>query len=124
MGHWSSKGRRFDGNKCRNCEKISHKVKDCWGKRKEKGKEKKRNETNTNKDAKESNLVEEHVTFMVDNELHNFDTYSTCNADANDEQLIYYDWLADSATTSHHTSKRSLYKLHTFGKYFCNRCRR
>jgi hypothetical protein len=99
-------------------------VKDCWGNRKEKGKEKKRNETNTNKDAKESNLVEEHVTFMVDNELHNFDTYSTCNADANDEQLIYYDWLADSATTSHHTSKRSLYKLHTFGKYFCNRCRR
>ena len=108
-GHWSSKCQRFDGNKCWNCGKIGHKAKDCWGKKKEKGKEKKRNKTDTKKDAEKSNLVEEHVAFMVDDELHNFDTYDACNADANDEQLIYYDWLADSATTSHITQKKEAF---------------
>ena len=36
---------------------------------------------------------------MCDKELHNFDNYDACNTDGNDKRLIYYDWLADSATS-------------------------
>ena len=41
--------------------------------------------------------------FPVEEEMFNFDTYDACNADGNDEQLIFYNWLADSVTTSHVT---------------------
>ena len=50
---------------------------------------------------------------MVDNELHNFDTYDACNTDANDERLIYYDWLADTAMTSHITHQREAFTNYT-----------
>ena len=113
VGHWSSKCHKYEGNKCQNCGKIGHKAKDCWGKQKEKGKEKKKNRDNSKKNSEESNIVEEHVTFVVDNELHNFDTYDACNADANDERLIYYDWLADTATTSHITHQREAFTNYT-----------
>src|SRR5215471_14921111 len=46
-------------------------------------------------------------------EAYNFDTYQACNYEANDERLIYYDWLADMATTSHIASHRDLFKTYT-----------
>ena len=46
-------------------------------------------------------------------EKYNFDNYDACNADANDERLIYYDWLADSATTSHITHQREAFINYT-----------
>jgi hypothetical protein len=48
-------------------------------------------------------MVEEYIVFPMDEELHNFDTFDNCNIDGNNGHLIYYDWLADSATTLHVT---------------------
>jgi hypothetical protein len=54
--------------------------------------------------AENVNVGEDFVAFpMMDEELYNFDTYNACNLEGNDDQLIYYDWLVDSATTSHIT---------------------
>ena len=58
-------------------------------------------------------MVEEHMAFPVDEELHNFDTYDNCNIEGNDERLIYYDWLADSVTTSHVTHQHEAFINYT-----------
>ena len=55
------------------------------------------------------NVGEEYVTFEADEEQYNFDTFDACNADANDNRLIYYDWLADTATTSHVMHQREAF---------------
>ena len=47
------------------------------------------------------NCGQEEIAFQADEEHYNFDTFDACNVDVNDHQLIYYDWLADMATTSH-----------------------
>jgi hypothetical protein len=49
------------------------------------------------------NVGKEHIAFLVEEELYNFNTLDACNAEKNDERLIFYDWLADSAMTSHVT---------------------
>ena len=59
--------------------------------------------------SQQVNIGEEHITFQVDEEQYNFDTFDACNADANDNQLIYYDWLADMATTFHITHQREAF---------------
>lgn len=46
-----------------------------------------------------------------DEELHNFDTYNA--TEQNDNHLIWYDWLADSATTSHVTHQWEAFTLYT-----------
>jgi hypothetical protein len=69
--------------------------------------------------AEEMNLADEEVAFVtvenpkegkielsVGNEGHNFDTYPACNHEVNDEHLIYYNWLADNATSSNIASER------------------
>jgi hypothetical protein len=45
-----------------------------------------------------------------DGEYHNFNVDSTNN---NEEALIYYDWLADNATTSHMSHQREVFTLYT-----------
>jgi len=45
--------------------------------------------------------VGEYIAFPVEEELHNCDLFDACNTGGIDECLIYYDWLADSAMTSH-----------------------
>jgi hypothetical protein len=52
-------------------------------------------------------MVDEEVTFVLDEEAYNFDTFDVYSA--NDERLIYYDWLADNATTSHVSSQRDIF---------------
>jgi GAG-pre-integrase domain/Zinc knuckle len=103
-GHWSSKCRKFDGNKCHNCGKIGHQAKNCWSKKKvkDKAKEKKTG-------GEQASIAEEYIAFQANEEQYNFDTFDACNADANDERLIYYDWLADTATTSHVTHQRDAF---------------
>jgi hypothetical protein len=39
--------------------------------------------------------------------------YKACNSEANDKRLIYYDWLADSAMTSHVTYQRDIFCTYT-----------
>src|SRR5262245_59518000 len=42
-------------------------------------------------------------------EMHNFTMYDACNLDVNDDHLIWYDWVADTATTSHITHQREAF---------------
>ena len=56
------------------------------------------------------NYGQEEITFLADEEHYNFDTFDACNID---HQLIYYDWLADTATTSHVTHQREAFTEYT-----------
>lgn len=53
----------------------------------------------------EANIGEEEITFSVDKEGQhsNFNLYK--DSDFNDEHVLYYDWVADNATTSHVTNQ-------------------
>jgi hypothetical protein len=59
------------------------------------------------------NLVNEEVTFVLDEEAYNFDTFDVYSANANDKHLIYYDWLADNTTTLHVSSQRDMFMSYT-----------
>ena len=56
--------------------------------------------------AEESQMVSDHDE-QYDGECSGFDTYQT--TDEIDERLIYYDWYADSATTSHIANSRDAF---------------
>jgi hypothetical protein len=58
-------------------------------------------------------VIEEHIMFSVEEELYNFDTHNTCNIEGMDERLIFYDWMADSATSSHITHQRKAFTTYT-----------
>jgi len=58
--------------------------------------------------------VGEYIAFPVEEELHNFDLFNACNTGGIDEHLIYYDWLADSAMTSHITHQCNTFTTYTF----------
>ena len=53
------------------------------------------------------NKTEDEIVFSAE-ERHNFDAYDPCNFEI-DDHLIYYDWLADTATTSHVTNMRDAF---------------
>jgi hypothetical protein len=77
---------------------------DCWVEngRKDKTKRNKKKKGNgNNKKDEEANTAEQIILFVVEEELHNFNTYDPCNLAGIDEHLIWYDWLADSAMRSH-----------------------
>jgi hypothetical protein len=103
--------------KCENCGRYRHLVKSCWGKGNPKHKRTdKSSDTNTsNKKAKTEQAstsivkVEENVTFGVEEggiwfdkseigQYSGFKEYDPYDAN-NDKRVLYYDWLADSATT-------------------------
>jgi hypothetical protein len=73
---------------------------------------KKKNRKGKGKGTEESNMGEE-IAFTVDEECYNFDTFVAWNAEGNDEHLIFYDWLADSATTSHITHQWEAFTSYT-----------
>ena len=60
---------------------------------------------------KEQTNASMEVAFLIeeDMEMHNFTMYDACNPDANDDHLIWYDWVADTATTSHITHQREAF---------------
>ena len=91
-----SKCHRVEVNKCWNCGKSGHKAIECQIEKKKIGIDK-----GKGKWTEESNLGKEQIAFMVDEECYNFDTFNECNAEGIDECLVLYDWLADTATTSH-----------------------
>ena len=94
--------------KCNKCGFFGHLEKDCQGKGKgKKRKDVKRIEKGEPKKKKrgndESHNVEEEIVCILqeDEEMYNYNGYNSADLNKIDERLIYYDWLADTATTSH-----------------------
>jgi hypothetical protein len=96
---------KFKGNKCRNCRKVGRYARDCWVEKKSKDKGKKKNNNGKGKGTDELNMVEEQIAFVANEEYYKFDMFDACNPEGNDERLILYDWLVDSAMTSHITQE-------------------
>ena len=114
-GHWTSRCRKNPANKCYNCGKLGHHAHECRSKKKDKGrdKDKSRDKGKGKAVGDQTNMVEEEITFVVDEEAYNFDTYEMYNTSAIDERLIYYDWLADNATTSHVACQKESFTTYT-----------
>src|SRR3984957_14669000 len=135
-GHWTSKCYKRSHNKCYNCGHEGHMARDCkrkngsWkGKNKAKGyreREKWKGKAKQKEMADETNLADEEITFVIDenpkegglvsnidDEEHNFDSYQACNYEANNKRLIYYGWVADNATSSHIASERDSFETYT-----------
>jgi hypothetical protein len=88
-------------------------VRNCWGEKKNKDNNlKKKNGNGKGKGTEELNTGEEQIAFPVEEELYNFDMFA-CNAGGNNEHLIFYDWLADSATTLHITHQWEAFTSYT-----------
>lgn len=60
----------------------------------------------------ESNFMDELITFTAEEEGYKFNS-STCTSKMNDERLIWYNWLADSATTLHVTYQHEAFASYT-----------
>src|ERR1700735_707137 len=117
IGHRTNDCKWLGQIRCRECNWFGHKAKDC--RRKGKGKRKveanndttrKKQKEQTHETHEESSSKIEELTFVVDEydtENYNFDTYnSDVTTTEIDERLSYYDWLSDSATTSHITNSK------------------
>jgi hypothetical protein len=89
--------------KCTKCGFLGHLEKDCEGKGKKRKGENKSGPKKKKKKADESNNLEEEIACVLeeDQEMYNYDSCDSIDLNEIDEKLIYYDWLADSATTSH-----------------------
>jgi len=104
---------------CSFCGLKGHTDKTCRKKRKkekdEKGKKRKSGD-NGGGDAKRqkkdvANVVEEEViSFLVNGEDYNYDTFNVSDSLAMDERISYYDeWVVDTGTTSHITNRRDAF---------------
>jgi len=81
---------------------------------------KRREEANEGEEIDEQD-DDEHIVFTTkesdnisfdpaeEGQVFNFDDPNVTNADEYDERLIFYDWLADSATTSHVCNRREAF---------------
>jgi hypothetical protein len=120
--HWTRDCHHLGKSKCNGCGKFGHAATDCWhkagsSKRKfeDKGKEKekiykkpKKEETNEGEEIEEEitfNIEEDELFNLDKGESYNFEEYNSCNLEGIDEHVLYYNWLVDSATTSHVTNQ-------------------
>lgn len=123
--------------RCNKCKMFGHVDKDCWGTDKPKHRRNERNDgrystnkrarieqTNEGEEQTNSSIVEidndpnEQITFSIQEgeiwfdesevgQYSGFKEYEESNE--NDERVLYYDWLADSATTSHICNDREAF---------------
>jgi len=135
--HYASKCRFKGKPKCRNCGMFGHETSKCWnvgtGKRpndnggggnRYNSNKRPRREANNAGTSEQANAAEddEHITFNTDHgdsvvdsdsdtyndaEYHNFEHVPSSTEI--DLCLIYYDWLADTAATSHITHRRDAF---------------
>jgi len=120
--------------RCDICHRFGHKTEDCFskkakdlkrnlkakeGKGDKKGKKKQKKEE-MNQGEEEDD--DEHITFSLnepsefvfddseEGQFFNFDKSDVNNSSEYDTHLLYYDWLGDSATTSHVSNRREAFK--------------
>jgi hypothetical protein len=124
-GHATDDCFLWDQDKCTHCGKSNHLLDDCFYKDKpkeqiKKGKAKenpckhsKTKEVNAADSNQSYAAIEEvreatprGITFDAseDGQFFNFSNNNVTDYSVNDESTLYYDWLADSATTSHITN--------------------
>ena len=112
--------------KCDNCGKYGHITKNCWGKGNPKCKrnDKENDKNSSNKKGKTEQAsasieeVEEEVTFVIEggirfdeSEIGQYSGFKEYAIDPNnDERVLYYEWLADSATTLHICNRREAFE--------------
>jgi hypothetical protein len=113
-------------------------MKDCWGNKnsknmnsknmhmkrkyddKGKGKERAKKKAKTEETSHVEEVeMDEEITFSLkecmvfdateEGQHFNIQEYDSCNMNGIDEHILYYDWLADSATTSHVTNQREAF---------------
>jgi len=132
--HNTSECRNRNKKVCGICGKPNHDEKNCWhrdsdqkGKRKHGGKQpggdakrRKADTTNEAKEEEEDDAMQiEEVTFMTE-EIHDIpmnpsiegqqsNISHVTNTKTNDELVTFYDWLADSATTSHICNRKDAF---------------
>ena len=131
--HNTHKCRYLGKPKCGQCDKFGHAQKDCWfnknSKRRHKKQTRKENgdKRSQKEEANEGAKIEEvqHIAFPTfdddpvmfspsdEGQYFNFDQDNVYNSASNDEQVLYYDWLADSATTLHICNKCKAFIAYT-----------
>src|SRR6202453_3692744 len=119
-------------DKCDECGRFGHLAKHCWNKKE--GKKRANGDVNKEKPNKRKKQEQTHatieeeddelITFGVEEkgivfdpskegQYSGFDEYDPEDPSGIDLCLLWYDWLADSATTSHITNQRGAYKEYT-----------
>ena len=120
-------------SKCGICNRFGHMTSDCYSRKakdlkrkreKKDGKGKKKQKTEEMHQGEEiaDEDEDEHVAFSVngpseiyldeseEGQAFNFDEPDVINSSEYNPRLIYYDWLGDSATTSHVCNRRDAFK--------------
>src|SRR6202451_4477204 len=115
-GHWTSKCYKHHQNKCYNCGREGHMAKDCRKKNnswKGKNKAKGYKEREKWKGKERRNNMRRQRRKILRTKKYSSNSSQACNYEANDERLIYYDWVADNATSSHIASERNNFETYT-----------
>ena len=137
-GHKTSDCKLLSQTKCAICECLGHETKDCYSRKAKELKRKREAKNDKNKKGKkkfkpkkkdegnneeQSHQNDEHVIFYTENDeisqitfdsseegqYFNFTDSNVSEIGEIDMRVIYYDWLADSATTSHVCNNHSTF---------------
>jgi hypothetical protein len=122
--------------KCGTCGKFSHATKDCWGKKRKLSDGEASASTSKKAKVEETHTVAEDIIYpfidtvdgedsifateddkptgtIVLSDLENNFDLTACNSEKLNETLDAYEWLADSATTSHVVNKHEVFTEYT-----------
>jgi len=127
VGHRTNNCYTWGKEQCIHCTKFNHALDNCYFKDKPKPSKKEKKRENSHKRAKnEVNAVKSDRSYVAIEEVEevgevslggitfdpsehgqyfNFDNENVTDYNVNDEHTLYYDWLANSVTTSHITNR-------------------